>query len=93
MALTKQYNLQSLDVVPPREATDEEGNAVTIPRTIGYAYTMSVVDDATGDAVSESQPHRGTFQEGQEAEEFAIAPDGTTRTGQEILDEAGIAVA
>lgn len=92
MALTKQYKLQSLDVIPPREATDEEGNPVTVPHTFGYAYVMRVVDGATDEIVSESQPHRGTFQEGQEAHSFAIAADGTTKTGQEILDEAGIAV-
>lgn len=92
MTLTKQYKLKSLDVIPPRAGGDEDGNDITIPRTFGFTYCKQVVDDADGTVESESQPHRGTFQEGQEGESFAIAADGETRTGQQILDEAGISV-
>ena len=44
-----------------------------------------------GDTIT-SQPHRGTFRADQLDKEFAIAADGTKRTGQQILDDAGISL-
>ena len=75
------YNLKETRILP--STTDEEGN--TIPRRIEFAYVKQV-EDIT------SQPHRGVFRADQLDKEFAIAADGTKRTGQQILDDAGVSL-
>lgn len=53
-------------------------NEVVIGRTIEWR------------CIRDGAIHRGTFIEHDLDREFAISPDGTTRTGQQILDEAGV---
>ena len=59
------------------------------PAVIGFSYVREVAID---DEVIRSEPHNGTFPDTPEgrAAEYAIAADGTTRTGAEILADFGM---
>ena len=59
------------------------------PAVFGFAYVREV--DLDGEVIR-SAPHRGTFPDTPEgrAAEYAIAADGTTRTGAEILADFGM---
>ena len=65
--------------------TDSNGT-----RRVFFVYVRRVYDGA--ELIAESNPHRGSFAEDALDREYAIAADGETRTGQQILDEAGVSL-
>lgn len=69
----------------PKNITKTPGE----PTSFSFAYVREV--DVDGE-VFRSALHRGTFPDTDEGRtaEYAIAADGTTKTGSEILSDFGI---
>ena len=59
-------------------------------RHILFAYVRRVYDG--DELIAESSPHRGSFADDALDREYVIATDGETRTGQQMLDEAGVSL-
>ena len=78
--MTKTYEQKSIEI---RRDTDNT-------RGVFFSYVRRIHDG--GELIAESSPHRGSFAEDALNREYAIAADGETRTGQQILDEAGISL-
>lgn len=85
--MEKRYVLIKIEIIPATTIDGEDG-PISVPRVVSYAYQTEIVEG--GEIIARSPVHRGTAPADAPNQEVAISLDGTRKTVQQVLAEAGI---